>query len=363
MNPFQSPQLWLGTLSFQSNRIDTYESLHAAVSDQVGHSPVPLTERFKAWAERDLKRKDPRGLVFAHVQRRLQLGGTSLGTALRPFVPQDEFLILASSDRHANLRYCLELVIRNIAATKTMSDSMRAAFMQPMVGLVAIVVLSAVFGLYLWPDFLRAVPRPFWPTWTLPCIEAQVWFVRHFWILGVFPAIWLMHRFFLSRWTGPSRVWFDKLPPWSIYKSEQAASFLGVISALVSSGHTVRESLVMIRNLANPYMRWHLNRIIARYDRAGSDSISALRTGLLSQAILDRVEDAAAGRQFDEVLRHVGENSMRLIVEKVKDQAKWANLIFMAIVGALFIYVSMVSSLGVQEATDAYIHATSRGTG
>lgn len=361
MNPFQSPQLWLGALSFMANRVDTYESLHDSVSDQVGHSPVPLIDRFKAWAERDLKRKDPRGLVFAHVQRRLQLGGTSLGTALRPFVPQDEFLILASSERHANLRYCLQLVIRNIAATKDMGDSMRSALLQPMVGLGAILVLSAVFGLYLWPDFLRAVPRAFWPVWTLPCIDSQSWFVKNLWILGSLPAIWLIHSITLSRWVGPTRAWFDKFPPWSIYKSQQAASFLGVISALVSSGHTVREALVLIRDLANPYMRWHLSRIISRYDRAGSDSISALRTGLLSQAIMDRVEDAAAGRQFDEVLRHVGENSMRLIVETVKKQAKWANLIFMAIVGALFIYVAMVSSLGVQAATDAFIHATSRG--
>lgn len=348
-------------MAFQSSRLDIYESLHEAVSDQVGQTPVPLVDRFKAWAERDLKRKDLRGQVFAHVQRRLQLGGTTLGAALRPFVPQDEFLILASSDRHANLRYCLELVIRNIMATRNMAAAVRVALLQPTVAFIAILVLSWTFGVFLWPEFARTVPRTYWPHWALPCVDVQVWIARNIWMLLALPAVWLVYTVTLPRWTGHLRSWVDRFPPWSIYKARQAASFLGVLSALVASGHTVREALVLIRDLASPYMRWHLSRIIARYDRAGSDSISALRTGLLSQAIMDRVEDAAAGRQFDEVLRHVGETTMRLIIEQVKRQADRANWFFMALVGALFIYVSMVVTQGIQEATDAQVHAASGG--
>ena len=119
----------------------------------------------------------------------------------------------------------------------------------------------------------------------------------------------------------------------------------------------------MIRDRASPYMRWHLNRIIRRYDSPGTEGVAALRTGLFSRRMMDRVEDAASGRSFDETLKDVGTRSLKLVVRTLKAQAVASSALMFIVVGVLFIYVTAVVVLGIQDATDAFTKTLSGGTG
>lgn len=347
--------MWLAGWSFRHNRLAMYETLAEALSEKTSNSKVTLRVRFQKWAQRDKARNDLRAHVYAHVERRLGQGGAHLGEALRPFVPVDEHLILSTADRSGDLRQAVDLVIRNIVATKTMNDAVRGAMAQPMLGVASILAMSIWYGLSMWPEFMRSIPRRFWPTWALPCIDVQTWVAHHWWALLSLFVIAAAYYVTLNTWTGRIRSWVDRIPPWSIYRGRQASNLLCVLSALVACGVTVREALVLVQGYSTPYMKWHLARIINRYDSSGQDSLASLRTGLFSREILDRVEDAAANRTFDATLRHVGEVSLNMVVRIVNAQAAAANITFLIMVGIAFTYSATVAVVGVQEAVDAYM--------
>lgn len=356
-----NPLLWLGALTFSNNRLDTYETLIESLSDSGRSSPVTLQAIFLKWAERDKFRGESRHLVFTHLARSLEGGGKSFAQALRPFVPNDEFLILSSGEIRGDMVTSLKLVVRNLLATREMNAAVGAAMAQPLLGVGSILGMSYAFGHYMWPTFVRAIPLKFWPGWTVPCLDAQIWFASNWWVLMFAFAVAALYQVSLSRWTGRTRDWFDRVPPWSIYKGRQASSLLGVLSALVSSGRTVRESLVLVRNLSTPYMAWRLNQIIRRYDASGKDAMSALRTGFFSQPVMDRIEDAVEQRSFDETLKHVGNNALKVITRAVQAQANTANGIFLTVVTVVFLYITAVSVFGVQDAIDAYIKTIGGG--
>ena len=349
------PSLALGVYTFQSNRLATYESMLGFI-EKGGSATTPrVQEIFENWAARDRKRMETRHLVFSAIATRISRGGVSVAQAMRPFISSQEYLILAAGETNDDLPKALQLIIRNIQASSGMLESIFNALAQPAMGLSMVVLLSFFFGAILWPDLLRAIPPKFWPAWTLPCINAQIWFAKNWYtFLSFFVLVAIYYRT-RDRWTGKSRDFFDKLPPWSIHKGEQAASFLGVIASLIEAGRTVRESLVDIRDKSDPYMRWQVSRIIARYDTSGKDAMSSLRTGLFNTMILDRIEDASTGRDFGATLAYTGNTALKVVMRIVNTQAQSAGLALTALIGLAFFYIAAVTTFGIQEATDGLL--------
>lgn len=360
---WRSPSLALGAFTFTNNRLATFESLLESLENRVSASTVTLQQLFEKWAARDKKRMESRHLVFTAIASRLARGGSTFAKALRPFVSNDEFLIIASGETNGDLAKALRLVVRNIQATDSMADSIASALAQPAIGVASVLMMSFGFGKGLWPDFLRGIPERFWPAWTMPCIQSQMWFATYWYSLFALFALVGLYYLSRDRWTGKSRDWADKLPPWSIYKGRQAANLLGVMSALIQSGRTVREAFVLVQDMSAPYMQWHMARIIMRYDVSGEDSLSSLKTGLFNALILDRIEDAAAGRDFGGTLSYVGDNALKVILRIVNRQAQASGLVLSALVGIAFFYIVSVSVFGIQDASETFIKTLSGAGG
>lgn len=354
---WKKPGLALGTWTFQNNRLATYESLISMIDTKGLTTRARVQDIFEKWAMRDRARHETRHLVFSAIASRLARGGATIADAMRPFISDEEFLIFSAGEASGDFPKSLALVVRNIHANEGMMDDVTDALLQPAGGFATILFLSFWFGVSLWPEFLRNIHLKYWPEWTLPLIYFQIWFGKYWY--SIVAALGLVVLYYRSRdrWTGRVRDWFDVLPPWSIHKGKQAASFLGVVSSLINSGRTVREAMVDIREKSSPYMRWHVGRIINRYDTSGKDGLVALRTGLFNVMILDRIEDASTGRDFGATLAYAGETSLKTVLRIVNKQAKMAGTVLLGIVGSLMIYLTLVTVFGVQDATDALIKA------
>lgn len=350
-----NPMLALGVWTFQNNRRLTYESLLGFLADRDAGAKVRVQETFVTWAKRDRDRHETRHLVFSAMARRLSLGGASVAQAMRPFISTEEYLIISAGEVNGKLKKSLELIIRNLKASEGSLGTVLSALAQPALGAATLLILSYVFGKSFWPELMRAIPPKFWPSWALYCIDSQVWFAQHWYALLAVTGLIVGYYFSLDRWTGKTRDWIDRLPPWSIYKGKQAATFLGVMAALIESGRTVREAFVDVRSKSDPYMRWQISRILARYDTAGKDSMLCLRTGLFNSYILDQVEDASTGREFGPGLAEAGSKALHLVFRIVNTQAQAAGLTLTALVGFFFLYITAVTTIGIQDATEALI--------
>lgn len=344
--------MWLARRSLLSTRRDLYEALVDKLSNTAASSIERLDQIFEQWAQRDRERKDSRAPAMAYIHRQL-LRGRTLSESMKPFIPIDEALIIQSGESRGDLPQALNLAVRNINAGQSMRGKVGAALAQPAIGFVSLLILSVAFGLLMWPDILRGVPLKFWPAWAHPLIDFNLWIAKHWYWLGAVAAIVALYQVSLPRWTGRWRAMADSLPPYSIYRGQAAATFLGVLAALIESGKTVRESLDQMRSNSSPYMRWRITQIMRRLDISGEEGIKSLRTGFFSQQIMDRIEDAATNRTFGATLRHIGENALRLIVRTVEQQADVANMVFMTMIGSAFMYTTAVVVIAMQEAIDA----------
>ncbi|MBI2770609.1 MAG: type II secretion system F family protein [Burkholderiales bacterium] len=355
-----NPVMWIGAMTFRANRLTIYEQLDAKL-DPTGRVAVQsIPEIFGDWALREKKRGDTLGHVYDHVRKKTERG-VSTAEALRPFLDNDEYLVLAGGETQGDLRGAVNELLRSSSARQEMADATIAAMWAPVLGLLTLVVMSIGLGIYLWPEYERAIAIHYWPGWARPGVEVQLWFGKNWAASLVLVVLMVVYAASLNKWTGRTRDWFDKLPPWSIYKGRLGANILTTLASLVGSGKSVREALVMIRDRAAPYLRSHIDRIIRRYDSPGVEGVGALRTGLFSQRMMDRIEDAATGRSFDETLKDVGERSLKLIVRTLKAQAATASLLLLIVVGVLLTYISCVIVFGTQEATEAALRGLSGG--
>jgi hypothetical protein len=206
---------------------------------------------------------------------------------------------------------------------------------------------------------MRDVREEFWPAWALPSIYWDMWIARNWPVLGIVFVLLVAYVYTLPRWTGRSRQFFDRIPPWSTYRNQNANILLTTLAGLLANKVLIKEALEQIRDRSTPYMRWHLNRIIPRTegkgtDGKGGDGLAAFDTGLLSQAIIDRLEDASRTRDLDKTIVHVGDKALESLVKFVKVRAHFVSTIGALIVACLFLYSSAVQLIATQQATDAY---------
>lgn len=353
-----SPLLYAGRLSFRANRLDIYEALRDKL-DPAGRATVQsLPEIFAEWHQRERRRSDSIAPVYHYIWQHLSQGA-DLADALRPFIDDDEYLMVLGGQRRGNLREALIVLAENSKTIEEMRSFTLTAMAIPVISLVSVVLLCVAMGNIMWPDFVNMVPRKFWSGYMVPCIEIQLWAARQWqWFLLGVPLI-AAYLLSVDRWHGPSRNWVDRIPPWSIYKGRNAANLLSILAAMLGSGMSVREALAMIASRAAPYMRWHVQRVISRLDAQPDRAMDALRTGLFPKSVIDRIEDASAGRSFDATLREMGQRSMGVVVKIYKRQAIATNAVVIAMGAGILIYVTVVLVFGLQDSIDRYTAAVS----
>lgn len=99
------------------------------------------------------------------------------------------------------------------------------------------------------------------------------------------------------RWVGPRRAFFDRFPPWSLYRKVEGAWLLVALATLMLSNVAPVDALKRIKRFSAPYVRQHLGRMILRME-SGKREGEAMDTGMLSQEMVDDLMDyqsSAAG--------------------------------------------------------------------
>ncbi len=111
-----SPQLWLGAITFRGRRLDIYEALVAKLDSHGRASVRTVPQIFEEWATRERGRGETLAYVYEYVARR-HMG---LAEGLRPFVDNDEYLILKGAEHRGKLAEGVQSLIDNMKAKAEM---------------------------------------------------------------------------------------------------------------------------------------------------------------------------------------------------------------------------------------------------
>jgi type II secretory pathway component PulF len=342
--------------AFMAKRSEIYELLSANLSEAGSAKSATIKELFDAWATREHKRGQAIALVHRSIAARLAAGQPFSG-AMAPFIPVDEQLILDAGEASGRLAGALKSAQMQCKSGQEIQSLVAAAVAEPAMSALSIGLTAWFCGNSLWPEILKVVDIQYWPGWTLPLVQFELAFAKHWQVLGLLGLVVWLYFWSMPRWTGRVRSLFDAVPPWSIYRDRQAAAFLGVLGGLLTSGMELDHAMARIEKHAQPWMKWHVRSIRQRLSSAGDHPLKALDGGLFSASIMDFIEDASRTRSFDAAITHLGTDAMPIIVRKVKVLAAVSGTVLTLLTGVVFLYQVAVQQSGVTQATNNFVRS------
>ena len=298
---------------------------------------------------------DPHVVALSQIASRLE-NGAPLETALSGWAPPADLAIIAAGSRAGDLPGALEIALSAGDIVKRIKNSIISRTWEPLVMLAAILYLIYLIGHQVLPAMEMAIPEAKWP------VSAQM-MLPLAWISTGPPAviavvlvvtlsvvIWIT----MGRWSGHGRRWFDRLPPWSIYRVIQGAGWVAGFSSLISAGERFESALTIQARHATPWLK---DRLIATRTHVlnGLDLGTALsRTGYAfpDQALIDDIGVFAQSADFPRVLKNIGEEWIR--DQETRIQAMVAVATTILNVGINLIMVIVVIGIdGLQNALTA----------
>ncbi len=287
------------------------------------------------------KPNEPFAIVMREFQQNLERG-MSFSDATRGWVPMEETLLVTSGNL-TSLVVALENVSRVVEGTQRIKRAMLSAIAYPLFLLVLTFLIIIMVGLYLVPPLADvAGPTMVWQSAAASLIwlsefAGRYWYAFAIGFAGVCGIIWLS----LANWTGNLRRFFDKLPPWNVYKIQVSVGWMMSLSSMVAAGITIPDAMRMLADGSNRYLRTILNdtlHYIANGDNLGAALANTGRDFPNSEMIGD-LAIYADMNGFDENLARVANDYLDESVRKMESISNVLNSVGILLVSAVIAWV------------------------
>ena len=287
------------------------------------------------------KPNEPFAIVMREWQKNLERG-MSFSDATRGWVPPEETLLVTSGNL-SDLVVALENVSRVVDGTQRIKRSMISAIAYPLFLLVLTFGIIMLVGIYLVPPLAEiAGDNMIWRGMAASLIWLSEFSIKYwYWILFIFIAVVAVIWVSLPNLSGRMRTYFDKLPPWSVYKIQMSVGWLMSLSAMVAAGITIPDAMRMLADSSNKYLRSILEDTL-HYIANGANLGSALNnTGrdFPNREIIGDLAIYAEMNNFDENLARVANDYLEESVRKMEAISNTMNSIGILLVSAIIEWV------------------------
>lgn len=268
--------------------------------------------------------------------RQTYRNGRPFGQALTGWAPLSERMLVEAGETGSRLDEALLNVIKLAESDAAIRGALVGGLSYPGVLLAMLGGMLYLFGVQVIPNFEQLLPKDQWQGLAFGMAIMST-FAQDYLIPSVIGLVTFVVVFSISapRWTGRVRIFFDKLPPWSIYRLVQGGGFLMAVAALVGIGVSVPEVLRKLRRNANPWMRERIDDAL-RHVNSGANLGDALYRGgygFPDQEIVEDLRIYASLSSFDESLKAVSNEWLVTGVDKIKAQAKVLNTVAIMLIG------------------------------
>lgn len=220
---------------------------------------VAMDELYQFISEEGKKSKRTSAVVITQWINALR-NGSSFSSALQGWIPVDEISIIASGEISGDLSSSLRSIIQMNDTKKKIRAALSGA-LYPLALLGSTCFFLYIFGSRVVPAFAQVLPVEQWHGAGSTMYSLSQFVENYLLSLIVFFVIFFVVVFItLPKWTGKVRIFFDKFPPWTIYKSVVGCGFLLSLSALLNAGIPTPEAIRIIFKTATP---WYRERLVA----------------------------------------------------------------------------------------------------
>ena len=155
--------------------------------------------------------------------------------------------------------------------------------------------------------------------------------------------------YWLPRWTGSMRLKVESWPGLSLYRDYNAAVVLSALAMMIRAGKTMREALEALRAASQPWLRWHLTRIITSLEDNPTEYITAFGRGLMPPTVRARLASLLDSAKFADALVVLGTTEVDRLEKRVYLSASTVNWTLTG----FFVSIAVVLSIGTMTIASA----------
>ena len=308
--------------ALRKRRADWYMDLSMALDDR-----IPLYSTLKKYEVRARKKNPSLALLYRQILRNSMKG--SLADAMRGIAPPSELMVLnaAQVSGDESVASGLRFLSDTVEKTERMTRVIRGAVNYPLFLLVLMAAIATGFSFFAVPVLEEIMTVDKWPA-AGKALHAVSLMIRHYGLLMAVVFVLLLGAFFysLGNWTGNWRVRADRYLPYSLYRDYSGALLIVSLASLMRSGVSLRSALEQALQYANPWMRWHVRKILMRLSSSNAANFGqAFATGVLSPELEDRITDASERQDPVQAFVKIGVGSIDRISISIEASASRIN--------------------------------------
>jgi len=287
------------------------------------------------------KPNEPFAIVLKSWQERLERG-LSFPDAVRIWVPVNEALMLAVGDI-SKLSVALDNVVRVGAGMQRIRSAMQSAIIYPAFLLALTFVIIIAVGLYLVPPLMEAAGGDIVWRGTAASLVAVAKFSDTYWsivlmaLAGLVVVVWLS----MANWSGRTRVLFDNLPPWSMYKISVSVGWMMSLAAMVSAGGSIPVAIKILADNSGRYLRDILertNKFITNGENLGT-ALQHTGARFPNDEIIGDLVIYADMTGFDQNLSKIANDYLDASVRRMESLSGFMNSFGILLVSAVIAWV------------------------
>ena len=286
-------------------------------------------------AKKGRKPKDPIALMIREWQRRLNQG-KSLAASMHGWISTSEEMIIEAGELSDKLAKSLDGALHTDKATNAIKRAVTVGLAYPALLLLVMIGILWGFSKEIVPTFATILSPEKWTGNAAILHLVSGYVVKWLPLVGVLMlGIGFLVVISLPNLTGAARRYLDYLPPWSIYKTIQGASFMIAMGGFISAGASVPESLRRMAGIGTPYLRERVSAILARVNMGRNLGQAMIETGyeFPENEIAGEISIYAELDGFDESIDLLAREWVESTIENVKAALKILNnLMLFAIV-------------------------------
>lgn len=359
MDIMDKEQLYNSYLKFRFGlkaRINIYKKLK-----KYTESGFPVFESLLKFKNRFDKSKDYRGRIIA-IWLEDMTHGSSFSEAIRGWVPDSELNLISAGEEGKGVEKGLGEAIKFSESSQKIKNTIISGATYPVVLFIIVIAFIAMFSIKLAPTYLSLLPVENWPDmgrWFYFLSKGIVdyWYIL---LIGVI-ALSILITMTIPTWTGEVRKYFDKAPPWSVYKVYQGSAFLISLASLMESGTPINDALKRMKKISSPWLEEYLEKMISNLRKGGRNFGEHLDVGLLDKETAGDVIDYSELGSFEEAVYSIGEDNLNESVIKIDKRMALVRTLMIIAVGftvGIIYYTTIELNTAVAEAASSSTMST-----
>lgn len=285
---------------------------------------------------------EPIAIAIASWARSLQ-NGSNFSDALKGWAPDRERLMLSVGDVSDLEGAILNLIKVTEGSTKMIRPIISAIAYPAFLMMMSVLILYGI-GAYMVPPMIDAAPGTVWRGMAKNLVDLSTW-IQKYWIVAfsILPILMIIIYMTIGVWTGIIRKYFDKIPPWSLYKVFVGISWLLALSALVKGGTPVSIALRALRRDSSRYLQEKTDAALVYINNGDNLGQALAKTGydFPDKEIVADLKIYSELDNFEEALDKMANDWLDESVYLVEQKASILNMVALLSVAGIIAWAVM----------------------